>query len=88
MRFCSQLTMKNGMYTDVIALFKKYVNIQCEPQSSEEFAQFPSVGMGAGCWDSAAAEPSASPADPAAPGAEGRTTAINKSQQLRETEIS
>lgn len=45
--------MKNGMYTDVIALFTKYVNTRGEPQSSEGFAQFPAVGVGAGCWDSA-----------------------------------
>lgn len=50
--------MNNGMYTDVTALFKKYVNTQVEPQSSEGFAQFPSVGLEAECWDRAAAEPS------------------------------
>lgn len=86
MHFCSQLNINNGMYTDVIALLRKYVNSQCEPQSSEGFAQFPSVGMEAECWGSAADEPSASSADPATPGSEGRITAINTSQQFRQTE--
>lgn len=63
MQFCSQLTMNSGMYTDVTALFKQHVNTQCEPQSSEGFAQFPCVGMEAECC--------AVLLVPAAPGCEG-----------------
>lgn len=50
------------MYTDVIALFKKYVNTQYEHQSSEEFAHL-SVGMETEGWE-AANVPSAFSADP------------------------
>lgn len=64
MHFCSQLNINKGMYTDVLALLKKCVNTQYEPQSSEGFAQLSSAGMEAECRDSAADEPSASSADP------------------------
>ena len=62
MYFCSQLNKNNGMYRDVIALFKKYVNTQYEHQSSEEFAQL-SVGMETEGWE-AANVPRAFSADP------------------------
>lgn len=51
------------MYTDVIALFKKYVNTQYEHQSSEEFAHLSSVGMETEGWE-AANVPSTFSADP------------------------
>ena len=53
MYFCSQLNINNGMYTDVLALFRKYVNTQYEHQNSEEFAQLSSVEMDTEGWEAA-----------------------------------
>jgi len=41
------------MYTDVLALFRKYVNTQYEHQNSEEFAQLSSVEMDTEGWEAA-----------------------------------
>lgn len=63
MYFCSQWNINNGMHTDVIELFQKYVNTHYEHQSSEEFAQLSSVGMETEGWE-AANVPSAFSVDP------------------------
>lgn len=51
------------MHTDVLALFRMDANTQFEHLSSEEFAQFSSVGMETKGWE-AADVPSAPSADP------------------------
>lgn len=63
MYFCSQRNINNGMHTDVIALFQKYVNTQYEHQSSEECAQLSSLGMETEGWEAGNA-PSTFSVDP------------------------
>lgn len=63
MYFCSKLNISNGMYRDVLALFKMYVNTQFKHLSSEEFAQFSAVGTETKGWEDANV-PSAPSADP------------------------